>query len=124
MTVIKYLTGTQENMEIAANKIWYNFLTGYANNNEKLVGDCVTHYNLSELQEITESEIIALKAYGKKLGVIQISNGATSSYATPVQALSDLELYVFPKPADSLMKGVENIAELDLNPDWFPVDDI
>jgi len=116
-----FLTFTNYNdAEIAANKIWYNYIMSKANNEEKLVGKDGIYYYLSDLQLMTEAQVTALYVFGKCQGIIEYNCGNTTEYAKPFQTLSDPNLYVFIKPLnDSLLVGVSNYIEQEEVPAWF-----
>jgi hypothetical protein len=116
-----YLTFTDQiDAENATKKIWYNYLMKSANNNEAIVGDGTTHYFLSQLQTMSEQQVIDLKLYGKKQSIIQYSEGSTENYVEYMTAYNDPGLFIFVKPDDSLMADVVGYTEQPSNPDWFP----
>ncbi len=115
-----FLTFTnQTDADIAEYKIWYNLIMSRANNNEKTIGDGETHYYLSDLEEMTEMQVIALKIYGKRNGEINYLNGFTSNYSTVHIADNDSNKYLFPKPDELLMTGVVNCIEEEKEPLWW-----
>ena len=116
-----YLTFTnQSDADIAADKIWYNYIMSVANNTEKRVGDGTNHYYLSEIEIMTEAQVCSLVVYGKKQGVFQYNSGLTTSYVKLIIAYNDPNLFLFPKPPVDLMANVVNYTEEPYNPDWLP----
>jgi hypothetical protein len=108
----------------AEDKIWYNYIMNVANNDKKLVGDGTNHYFLSELQAMTEAQVIALKVYGKKEGVIQTTEGFTTEYLEFRECNDTPGKYWAYKPSASLMSGVVNMTEEPFDSNWSPPSEI
>lgn len=108
----------------AKDKIWYNYIMDIANNDEKLVGDGTNHYFLSELQAMTEAQVIALKIYGKKEGIIQTTEGFTTEYLEFTECVNTAGKYWAYKPNATLMNGVVNMTEEPFDEAWMPSEEI
>ncbi len=121
---MNYITATtQQDADNACDKMWINYLMTYASNTEKLVGDDTTNYSLSDVEIMTDAQICALNAYGKKAsdGTIQYTQGLTNRYTNSFIADNDPNLYIIcPDPGASIMAGVVNTSTLPKDDAWWP----
>lgn len=117
-----YLTGNLTDIQTAQDQIYYNEIMTTANNTEKLVGDGANHYYLSELEAMTQEDVILLKIYGKDKGVIQYHIGLTNAFAICRECDNDAGVCWIKEPDASLMTGVVNVTQEPWNPDWVTND--
>jgi hypothetical protein len=107
---------------VALDKIWCNSLLAHANNEERLVGNGAGQdYLLSEIENMPEHEICALKSYAKKNGVIENTEALTEKWAVPWNCVDDTNKWVFQKPDDTLMDGVVGYTIVEYNKAWYPI---
>lgn len=121
----KWVTTTsQAYTDTADDKMWYNYLMNYANNLDKLVGDGTGDYYLSELEAMTDEEVVACHSYGKCLGKIQYSSALTNVYTDYFIADNNPGLWVLcPDPGVIILDGVTNFTLLETDPSWWPSED-
>jgi len=117
---------TQVIADNAANKMWYNYLMGYASNTEKLVGDGVGEdCLLSDLEGMTEAQVTALKSYGKCQSTIQDVSALTVGFTNSFIADNDPNLWILcPDPGSAIMDGVVNTTLQEQDSGWWPPIDL
>jgi hypothetical protein len=107
--------------QAALKQIWINYVLQSAYNTDKVVGNgSGTDYFLSEIQQMTNDQIYALKCYGNKDGSIQYTDAMTEKYADPIETVDVPGKYVFVAPVASLLTGVSNYTVKAYESNWFP----
>lgn len=102
-------------------KIWYNKVMEFASNEERLIGDGVNNYLLSELQGMNEEQVRDLCIYGKKQGVLQHAQGLTIAQIAFKECDNEAGKFWSRKPVASLMIGVVNTTDEEYNAEWNPL---
>ena len=114
---------TQAKADAAAEMLWYNYIISIANNDEPVVINGQQYY-LSELEQMTEMEVCALKVCGHKDKILQTQSGLTVRYVVPRERYDLPGNYFFTKPPVELMTGVTDYTELTYDSSMDPPPDI
>lgn len=121
----------------ACDQMWYNKIMATANNDYEVIGDCINHYYLSDLQGMAKEQIVPLKIYshgqyeqmddeGNVNGVLETivdyTKGLTERYSTPLECVNEAGKYWILKD-NTLMANVVNYADETYDPDWASAED-
>ena len=117
----------------AQEEMWYNKIMATATNNHQLVGDCITHYFLSDLQAMTKAQVILLKIYSVKTStdeetdetsfVINHVEGGSDRFTDVKEQANNPGNYWFVKDT-ALMTNVVNYSDENYDIVWNPDDEV